>query len=190
MEQTKDPRSNSKNYSTHDFKWIGTFHSIFLKILKEEIEKLNKDKLVSKKGYTKNFGILDPGETQTVIKEILKSQNLNDIYKPNEVKGFISKMKNEGFSPKDFESKITSEYDQAMGKIYVEYQKTLEISNSLDFDDLLLLPYMLFKQNPEILEKWVKKFQYIMVDEAQDTNWIQFELMKMLSGKDGNITLI
>jgi len=74
--------------------------------------------------------------------------------------------------------------------VYVEYQKELEKSNMLDFDDLLLLPYLLFKKDAEILKKWKNKFMYIMVDEAQDTNWIQFELMKMLSGNNGNITLI
>ena len=76
-----------------------------------------------------------------------------------------------------------------MGKVY-GIPKELERSNMLDFDDLLLLPYLLFRKRADILEKWKKKFLYIMVDEAQDTNWIQFELMMMLSGKDGNITLI
>jgi DNA helicase-2/ATP-dependent DNA helicase PcrA len=89
-----------------------------------------------------------------------------------------------------FQSKISTDYEQNMGKVYVEYQKELEKSNMLDFDDLLLLPYMLFKKDPKVLEKWKNKFLYIMVDEAQDTNRIQFELMMMLSGKNGNITLI
>lgn len=83
-----------------------------------------------------------------------------------------------------YQSKITTDYEQNMGKVYVEYQKELERSNMLDFDDLLLLPYLLFRKRPDILEKRKKKFLYIMVDEAQDTNWIQFELMMMLSGKD------
>ena len=80
-----------------------------------------------------------------------------------------------------FETKVVRQYDMNMGKIYTEYQKELERSNMLDFDDLLLLPYLLFKKKPEILAKWKRKFLYIMVDEAQDTNRIQFELMKMLS---------
>lgn len=83
-----------------------------------------------------------------------------------------------------FDSKINTNYEQNIGKIYTEYQKELEKSNMLDFDDLLLLPYMLFRKKPEVLKKWKNKFMYIMVDEAQDTNWIQFELMKMLSGSD------
>lgn len=77
-----------------------------------------------------------------------------------------------------------------MYKVYEQYQKALEQANSLDFDDLLLLPYMLFKKDKEIMMKRQNKFTYILVDEAQDTNRIQFELMKMLTGDKGNITLI
>ncbi|MBU0625945.1 UvrD-helicase domain-containing protein [Patescibacteria group bacterium] len=77
-----------------------------------------------------------------------------------------------------------------MAKIYEEYQKDLENANSLDFDDLLLLPFLLFKKHPETLKKWQQKFDYILVDEAQDTNWIQFELIKMLSIENANVTMI
>ncbi len=85
---------------------------------------------------------------------------------------------------------MASDHDSTMGKVYHAYQKALETANVLDFDDLLLLPYILFKEHPHMLEKWQNHFDYIMVDEAQDTNWIQFELMRMLSGKCSNITLI
>ena len=116
-----------------------------------------------------------------VIKDILNRLGLKEVYKPNEVKGFISTQKNNGLDPKSYVKLIKTEYDQSMAKIYEEYQKDLETANSLDFDDLLLLPFMLFTKHPEILIKWQQKFDYILVDEAQDTNWIQFELMKMLS---------
>ncbi len=102
----------------------------------------------------------------------------------------ISRLKNEGMTAEEFSKRIETEHDKSMAKIYSEYQKSLEKSNMLDFDDLLLLPYILFQNNKNILNKWQEKFRYIMVDEAQDTNWIQFELMKMLSGKHANITLI
>jgi len=85
---------------------------------------------------------------------------------------------------------MKTDYDQTMYKVYEHYQKELEKSNSLDFDDLLLLPYLLFKKSKETLTKRQNKFDYILVDEAQDTNWIQFELIKMLSGNEGNVTLI
>ncbi len=182
VEQTSTHKNISK-YGVNDFKWIGTFHSIFLKILKEDIDKLDMK-------YDKNFSIIDSDDSAKVAKDILKKHNLDEVFKPNEVKWFISNQKNNWFDAKMFQSKINTDYEQNMGKVYVEYQKELEKSNMLDFDDLLLLPYLLFKKRPDILEKWKKKFLYIMVDEAQDTNWIQFELMMMLSGKDGNITLI
>lgn len=184
IEQTKTNTSgNSIKYNEKDFKRIGTFHSIFLKILKEDIDKLEMK-------YDKNFTIIDSNDSNKVAKDLLKKLNLDEVFKPNEVKWFISNQKNNWYDAKMFQSKTTTDYEQNMGKVYVEYQKELEKSNMLDFDDLLLLPYLLFRKRPDILEKWKKKFLYIMVDEAQDTNWIQFELMMMLSGKDGNITLI
>ncbi|AHB41334.1 hypothetical protein P148_SR1C00001G0543 [candidate division SR1 bacterium RAAC1_SR1_1] len=167
----------------NSFKWIGTFHSIFLKMLKEDIEKLDMK-------YTKNFGIFDTNESQSVIKDVLKQLGMVDIFKPQEVKSFISTQKNNGFDPKMFSKQANSDYDHNMYTIYQKYQEALELANSLDFDDLLLLPYLLFKKQPEVLQKWQKQFSYILVDEAQDTNWIQFELMKMLSGESANITLI
>ena len=182
VEQTSTHKNIGK-YGINDFKRIGTFHSVFLKILKEDIEKLESK-------YDKNFSIIDSDDSAKVVKDILKKHNLNETFKPNEVKWFISNQKNNWFDSKMFQSKISTDYEQNMGKVYVEYQKELEKSNMLDFDDLLLLPYMLFKKDPKVLEKWKNKFLYIMVDEAQDTNRIQFELMMMLSGKNGNITLI
>lgn len=177
------PKKNNSTYWINDFKWIGTFHSTFLKILKEDIDKLEMN-------YDKNFSIIDSDDSQKVIKDILKKFNLNEVFKPQEAKWFISNQKNNWFNSKMFESKISSDYDQNMGRVYAEYQKELEKSNMLDFDDLLLLPYLLFNKDTEVLKKWKNKFMYIMVDEAQDTNRIQFELMKMLSWNDGNITLI
>lgn len=167
----------------NSFKWIGTFHSIFLKILKEDIEKLDMK-------YNKNFWIFDSNESLSVIRDVIKQLWMADILKPQEVKAFISKQKNNGLDPKSVAKEASSSYDQNMYLIYQKYQEALELSNSLDFDDLLLLPYLLFKNQPDVLAKRQKQFSYIMVDEAQDTNWIQFELMKMISGDDANITLI
>ena len=177
------PATKKDLLQPQDTKWIWTFHSIFLKILKEDIEKLERK-------YTKNFWILDTNETQSVIKDILKRMNLQDTYKVNEIKGFISTQKNNWIEAKMFISTSKSDYDQHMGQIYEEYQKTLEKANALDFDDLLMLPYLLFKKSKETLTKRQNKFDFILVDEAQDTNWIQFELMKMLTGGGANITMI
>lgn len=182
IEQTATP-SHGPSFSFHDFTWIGTFHGVFLKILKEDIEKLGMK-------YNKQFGIFDSNESKMVVKETLKQLWLQEVFKEQEVKGVISRLKNEWMTPQDFGKKIQTDHDKSMGKIYAEYQKSLENSNMLDFDDLLLLPYVLFQKNPDVLAKRQQKFRYIMVDEAQDTNWIQFELMKMLSWKHANITLI
>ena len=170
-------------YTIASLKRIGTFHSIFLKILKEDIEKLGMK-------YNKNFWIFDTSESQSVLKEVLKKLNLQEIFKVPEVKNFISTQKNNGMDPQTSVKNIKTDYDQTMYKVYEQYQKELEKSNSLDFDDLLLLPYLLFKKDKETLTKWQNKFNYILVDEAQDTNRIQFELIKMLSGNGGNVTLI
>lgn len=132
--------------------------------------------------YNKNFGIFDTNESQSVIKDALKRMNIQDVYKVAEVKNFISTQKNNGIEPKMYLSNSKSDYDQHMGQLYEEYQKALEKANSLDFDDLLLLPYLLFKKDKETLAKRQKKFDYILVDEAQDTNRIQFELMRMMTG--------
>lgn len=183
MNQNQSVVTKKSLHSTNDLKRIWTFHSIFLKILKEDIDKLWMK-------YNKNFSIADTGESQTLIRDVLKRLNLQDIFKVNEVKWFISTQKNNWIDAKIFLKNINSDYDQSMGKVYEEYQKELEKSNILDFDDLLLLPYLLFRKNEEVANKWKNKFDYILVDEAQDTNWIQFELIKTLSQSWSNVTLI
>ena len=172
-----------KGLEARELKWIGTFHSIFLKILKEDIEALGRK-------FTKNFWILDSDDSSKIIRDLLKRFALNDTFKPQEVKGFISTQKNNGNTADLFLKHANGNYEASMGKLYQEYEKELEKANSLDFDDLLLLPYLLFKQDEKILKKWQNAFDYILVDEAQDTNWIQFELMKLMSGTGANITLI
>jgi len=172
-----------KGLEARELKWIGTFHSIFLKILKEDIEALGRK-------FTKNFWILDSDDSSKIIRDLLKRFALNDTFKPQEVKGFISTQKNNGNTAELFLKHVNGNYEASMGKLYQEYEKELEKANSLDFDDLLLLPYLLFKQDEKILKKWQNAFDYILVDEAQDTNWIQFELMKLMSGTGANITLI
>ena len=168
----------------HNTKRIGTFHSIFLKILKEDIDKMDET-------YTKNFTIYDPAETTSVIKSALKELGFEEHVKPNEVKGFISKQKNQGITASSLkESPTLSNYDLTMAEVYLKYEKALKAANALDFDDLLLIPYLLFMKNAAILTKRQNKWDYIMVDEAQDTNRIQFELMRLLAKGCNNITMI
>lgn len=161
---------------------VGTFHSVFLRVLKEDIEKLEMK-------YNKSFGVYDESESISVIKDIIKTMKLADKINEKEIKYKISNLKNKWITYQKFLT-VLDKSEELIWLVYEKYQKRLESSNSLDFDDLLFLPYLLFQKSPETLEKRKSKFRYILVDEAQDTNQIQFDLMKLLSGKDGNITFI
>lgn len=187
-EEMKQNWQNAVPLSAHDFRRIGTFHAIFLKILKEDIDQTNF-------GYSKSFVVYDSDEAMSVIKNIMKDDKSDKMLTPREVKWAISKLKNEGIDYQTYYKHAESQSDYIVAKVYEKYQTQLQISNALDFDDLLLYPYLMFRQYPALLSKWQKRFDYILVDEAQDTNWIQFELMKQLSKSNEewsnkNITLI
>lgn len=161
---------------------ISTFHSFGLKIIKENCELL---------GYKKNFTILDSDDSLTVIKKILKDFDLDPkIYNPKGIKSQISGAKNELLNPEDYSSYAGSEYEKIVLKVYKAYQNKLAINNSLDFDDLLMLPIVLFRQNPEVLKKYQEKYKYILIDEYQDTNEAQYILTKMISAKYKNICVV
>ncbi len=178
---------NYSNYSSVNFNRIWTFHSIFLKILKIDIEYVNN---VLWTNYTKYFNVIDESDAQSLIRKILKDLWVKDSFTPREIKSKISKMKNVWLTAKNFLQQISNESDEIVWKVYGLYEKLLRTQNSLDFDDLLLIPYLLFKEKQDILDKWKSKFKYILVDEAQDTNKIQFNLIRMLSWSEWNITLI
>lgn len=168
---------------------IGTFHSIFLRILKEDI-----DQTIF--GFTKNFGVYDTDEAFGIIKQIMKDDKVDKVIAPKEVKSYISKLKNEGTDAESYQKMVSTQQENIIAQTYLKYQTQLQIANAMDFDDLLLYPYRMFKAYPDILKKRQQQFQYILVDEAQDTNWIQFELMKLLTNwsaewnRKPNITLI
>ena len=165
---------------------VGTFHSIFLKILKEDIHHLEM-------GYNRFFGIYDTQDTIALLRQILKTESqFADIEIPA-LKSTISRRKNNWLLPEQVLNEV--EEDQILfALVYQKYQQELIKSNSLDFDDLLLLPYHLFTKLPQILLKWQNLFKFVLVDEAQDTNRIQFELLKLLTIKSdwttNNITFI
>ena len=168
--------------------WMGTFHSIFSKILRVEAEHL---------GYSSNFTIYDSQDSKNLIKSIVKDLKLDDkIYKPNDVLGRISMAKNNLVVAQAYaqSAKITSA-DQAAKKpmiseIYTYYQSRCKQSDVMDFDDLLLQTNILFRDFPEILEKYQKKFDYILVDEYQDTNYSQYLIIKKLAEKHNNICVV
>ncbi len=171
---------------------IGTFHSIFLRILKEDISQ-------TAFGFTNTFGVYDTDEAFSLIKQIMKDDKVDKVITPREVKWYISKLKNEWIDYEMYFKRANTPQDNIVAQTYKKYQIQLQIANAMDFDDLLLYPYLMFRQYPEILKRRQLQFQYLLVDEAQDTNWIQFELMKQLSKplttdskelRHNNITLI
>ena len=161
---------------------VSTFHSFGLKIVRENCELL---------GYDHNFVILDSDDTLTVIKRILKELNLDPkIYNPTAIKNKISGCKNELIMPDGYERFAVSEYEKVVLEVYRRYSKTLKRNNSLDFDDLLVLPLKLFKEHKEVLEKYQDRFRYVLIDEYQDTNEAQYILSKMISAKYKNICVV
>lgn len=166
-----------------DSMWIGTFHSICVRILRKNIELL---------GYKSSFTIYDRDDQNTVIKEAIADLDLNkDVFKPRAVISEISNIKNKGISPIEFIEENKSDYYlNKIGYIYDLYQKKLKQNNALDFDDLLIKTVELLRENPEIRDFYTNKYEYVFVDEYQDTNGIQYELIKLISGKNPNLTVV
>ncbi len=168
--------------------WMGTFHSIFAKILRFEAEKL---------GYPPNFTIYDTDDSKSVIKDILKQLNLDDkVYKPSLVLNRISSAKNSLISAAQYANNpITQAEDRAsnkplLGQIYLAYQKRNFKSGAMDFDDLLFNTNILMRDFPDVLVKYQSKFKYILVDEYQDTNFSQYVIVKQLAARYQNICVV
>ena len=161
---------------------VSTFHSFGVKILREHFKYL---------GYDKNFVIMDSEDSISVIKKILNEKGIDPkIYNPNAIKNKISSCKNEMMSPKDYEKYVASDFEKIVLLVYELYEDTLKKNNSIDFDDLLILPIKLFRENSNILQNYQEKFQYILIDEYQDTNEAQYILTKMISAKYRNICCV
>ena len=161
---------------------ISTFHSLGLLLIRENYDKL---------GFDKNFTILDSDDSLTIIKKILKEMNLDPkVYNPRAIRNKISSAKNELMDSNYYSRFANSEYEEIVLEVFRKYEKKVFKNNSMDFDDLLLLPIKLFKKFPEVLEKYQERFKYILVDEYQDTNEAQYILIKMLSKKYKNICVV
>ncbi len=161
---------------------VSTFHSFGLKILRENYELL---------GYDRNFVIMDSDDSLTLIKRILKSLDLDPKqYNPTAIKNRISGCKNELMTPEMYEKYATTEFEKVVLQVFSSYERKLRENNSIDFDDLLLLPIRLFQKNPYILEKYQERFRYVLIDEYQDTNEAQYILTKMMSAKYRNICVV
>ena len=161
---------------------ISTFHSFGLKIVRENCELL---------GYDHNFVIMDSDDSLTVVKKIFK-YIIKDpkIYNRKAIRNKLSCCKNELMSPESYEKFVASDYEKVILEVYQKYVKKLKNNNSIDFDDLLMLPIKLFKENPLVLEKYQNRFKYILIDEYQDTNEAQYILTKMISAKYKNICVV
>jgi DNA helicase II / ATP-dependent DNA helicase PcrA len=168
--------------------WMGTFHSVFARILRQEAERI---------GYPSNFTIYDSDDSKSLIKAILKEMNIDDkMYKPNLVLGRISMAKNNLITAKDYfqnEELINQDKASNRGKfadIYLAYTTRCFKAGAMDFDDILVNTHMIFKHHADILNKWQHKFKYILVDEYQDTNHVQYMITKKLAAVTQNICVV
>lgn len=160
--------------------WIGTFHSLCAKILRYDINKYQDER---KRTWERNFSILDESDTQSLVKNIVtKKLNLDDKkFEPRKIRYVISNAKNLGLSPQEYSLENNDYQSRVIAEIYEEYQTQLAANNALDFDDLILIPVKLFQQNESILAYWHSQFNHILVDEYQDTNRIQYDLIRLLT---------
>ena len=178
-----NPKKNSdSNLTEIKLPWMGTFHSICVKILRREAKHL---------GYPSSFTIYDTGDQLAVVKKIMQDKGIDTKhYNPNAVLYYISGAKNEFIGPEDYGQYVNSPFEEIVQTVYSEYQKYLKTIGAMDFDDLLLLCVKLFEDNVEVLEKYQRIFRYILIDEYQDTNQVQYLWAKMLSAKNKNICVV
>ncbi|MDL2432510.1 DNA helicase PcrA [Streptococcus sp. SC1] len=174
-------RAAALNPATQDC-LIATFHSMCVRILRREADHI---------GYNRNFTIVDPGEQRTLMKRILKNLNL-DPKKWNEraILGTISNAKNDLIDEVAYANMAGDMYTEIVAKCYTAYQKELRQSEAMDFDDLIMLTLSLFDQNPDVLTYYQQRYQYIHVDEYQDTNHAQYQLVKLLASRFKNICVV
>ncbi len=160
--------------------WIGTFHSVCLRILKKEIDKLE--------GFRRDFIIYDEVDQIKLIRQCMNEIGFSDrIFDPRSIRSQIDSAKNRGLDPGDFGASI---YDERISRVYHMYEKELRRLNALDFGDLLRFTVVLFERRPDVLERYQNQFQHILVDEYQDTNYLQYKIVKSLSGKHRNIFVV
>ena len=162
--------------------FIGTFHSFGLRVIRENYQLV---------GLDKNFTIIDSEDVLSIIKKILKNKNLDSKqFSPYYIRNKISFIKNQMLSSVEIDKFFNTPIDKVVAEVYKNYEEMMKINNSIDFDDLLLKPVILFKENKEVLERYQDRFKYILIDEYQDTNPVQYKLVKILSDKHRNIFVV
>ncbi|WP_246056188.1 DNA helicase PcrA [Alteribacter natronophilus] len=162
--------------------WISTFHSMCVRMLRRDVDRI---------GVNRNFTILDGSDQQTVMKRLMKEQNIDTKkFEPRSILGTISSAKNELKTAADYGKTANGPYEDTVHKLYTAYEKELKKNHAMDFDDLIMKTITLFKKVPEVLEFYQRKFQYVMVDEYQDTNRAQYVLVQMLADRHQNICVV
>jgi len=163
--------------------WLGTFHSICVRILRRFIDRI---------GFDTTFLIFDSTDQRTLVKECIKSIGLDDkLFTDRSVLSEISNGKNDMIEPKAYQVKYNGDFrKEKIGEVYELYQKKLKENNALDFDDIINYTIKILTENPDVLEYYTEKFKYVLVDEYQDTNKAQFMLVSILASKYGNITVV
>lgn len=163
--------------------WVSTFHSTCVRILRRHIDRL---------GYDTNFTIYDTDDQKTLMKDVCKRLQIDTkVYRERNLLAAISAAKNELITPEEY--RLQSEGDfgrQKIASVYEEYEKQMRANNALDFDDLLLKAVQLFQTQPEVLDYYQERFRYIMIDEYQDTNTVQFQLVSLLAAKYRNLCVV
>ncbi|MEE1315151.1 MAG: DNA helicase PcrA [Faecalimonas sp.] len=163
--------------------WVSTFHSTCVRILRRYIDRL---------GYENNFTIYDTDDQKILMKDVCKLLNIDTkIYKERNLLSAISAAKNECITPQEFELSVAGDYGkQKIAKVYWEYEKQMKANNALDFDDLLLRTVQLLQTQPDVLEYYQERFRYILVDEYQDTNTVQFQFVSILAKRYRNLCVV
>ena len=162
--------------------FVSTFHSMCVRILRRDIERL---------GYGRDFTIYDTDDQRTLMKQVIKDLSMDTkMYRERAVLSAISAAKNEMRDWETYRDEAVDYYERNVARLYEAYEEQLRKNNALDFDDLLLKTVELFKEFPEVLMGWQERFHYIMVDEYQDTNTVQFEIVRMLSAKYRNLCVV
>ena len=178
----KEMRDRLETLAKDNKAFVGTFHSFGLRVIRENVNTL---------GMTSNFTILDSDDVTSLVKKILKEKGYDTKeVSPSYIKNRISFIKNEMLTDAEVEKFFQSEMEKIAYEIYKEYNIKLKKNNSVDFDDLLRIPVLLFQNHPDILEFYQNKYQYILIDEYQDTNEVQYKLVKLLSKKYQNLFVV
>ena len=162
--------------------WVGTFHSSFARLLRREGDKI---------GYSEDFSIYDTADSKRLIRQQMKGRNLDtDVVKPRSAQRMISSAKNEMIDPQEYAELARGDQQEIVAEVYPAYERALKQANALDFDDLLLKPIELFEQHEDVLETYQTRWQYVHIDEYQDTNQAQYVLARKLSGRHKNLCVV